>query len=471
MSAPGLSDLRKLSDIISQAVDQIEGTLSARSLDFPPLNSVYEEEEERVRTLPEVANAIIAIVAAAEQLAMVARPPGPTMLDMSFKVHVCAALRVAMEGDVAEYLREHGPSNITSIAKQRNLDPSKLGRILRTLATHHVFTEASPDVFTNNRLSSTLDTGRSCEQLAADPSAKLVGFPAIMGFMLDTSFKGSAYMPDVVLDPATSHSTNPDDSAFSRAFNFNGRFWDLLELPGNERQRERFGAAMLGIGALAHPDSILEVFDWSSLPTGSVVVDVGGGIGTQMVHLARKFDHLTLVSQDRKAVCIDASKYVMQELPSAVQANRLQIQAHDFFEPQPVKNASVFYLRQICHNWPDALAVKILQRLRDVAQPDTRLVLHDSIMQHVCAEEGVDAVFSELSSAPPEPLLGNWGRANSEMYVMDMLMMAECHSQERTLPHFRALLAKGGWKIARVNYGSRPMAITNNSMIAIPDIP
>ena len=34
-------------------------------------------------------------------------------------------------------------------------------RILRLLATNHIFTEVSPDVFANNRLSSVLDTGKS----------------------------------------------------------------------------------------------------------------------------------------------------------------------------------------------------------------------------------------------------------------------------------------------------------------------
>ena len=39
--------------------------------------------------------------------------------------------------------------------------------ILRLLATNHIFTEVSPDVFANNRLSSALDTGKSVEELLA----------------------------------------------------------------------------------------------------------------------------------------------------------------------------------------------------------------------------------------------------------------------------------------------------------------
>ena len=40
-------------------------------------------------------------------------------------------------------------------------------RILRLLATNYIFTEVSPDVFANNRLSSALDTGKSVEELLA----------------------------------------------------------------------------------------------------------------------------------------------------------------------------------------------------------------------------------------------------------------------------------------------------------------
>jgi hypothetical protein len=40
-------------------------------------------------------------------------------------------------------------------------------RILRLLATNHIFTEVSPDVFANNRLSSVLDTGKPVQELLA----------------------------------------------------------------------------------------------------------------------------------------------------------------------------------------------------------------------------------------------------------------------------------------------------------------
>jgi hypothetical protein len=42
-----------------------------------------------------------------------------------------------------------------------------VARLMRYLATHHVYKEIKPDVFTNTRISSMLDTGKSVEELFA----------------------------------------------------------------------------------------------------------------------------------------------------------------------------------------------------------------------------------------------------------------------------------------------------------------
>ena len=42
---------------------------------------------------------------------------------------------------------------------------AKIARILRFLAVHHIFKEVAPDVFARNRCSSSLDTGKSVQEL------------------------------------------------------------------------------------------------------------------------------------------------------------------------------------------------------------------------------------------------------------------------------------------------------------------
>ena len=43
-------------------------------------------------------------------------------------------------------------------------------------------------------------------------------------------------------------------------------------------------------------------FPWQDLPDGSLVVDVGGGIGSTAMLLAHTFPHLKFVVQDRPSV-------------------------------------------------------------------------------------------------------------------------------------------------------------------------
>lgn len=41
-------------------------------------------------------------------------------------------------------------------------------RLLRALATHHIFAEVAPDVFAHNRISSVMDTGKDVAEILAE---------------------------------------------------------------------------------------------------------------------------------------------------------------------------------------------------------------------------------------------------------------------------------------------------------------
>jgi hypothetical protein len=97
---------------------------------------------------------------------------------------------------------------------------------------------------------------------------------------------------------------------------------------------------------------------------------------------------------------------------------------HDFFTPQPVKQAAVFLLRVVLHDWPDNFARRILLRLREAAMPTTKLLLGDFILPLACPDEtedisleGIEGIESALGSPP---LLSNLGKASANAYWMDM---------------------------------------------------
>ena len=54
----------------------------------------------------------------------------------------CAALQVALDAKIADHLEEHADGlHVREIGKRAGLDSDKLARVLRLLATKHVFRE------------------------------------------------------------------------------------------------------------------------------------------------------------------------------------------------------------------------------------------------------------------------------------------------------------------------------------------
>ena len=52
--------------------------------------------------------------------------------------------------------------------------------------------------------------------------------------------------------------------------------------------------------------AIIVDFDWKGLPENALVVDVGGGVGSQSLTLAEHHPHLRFVVEDREPVLKDA---------------------------------------------------------------------------------------------------------------------------------------------------------------------
>jgi hypothetical protein len=63
--------------------------------------------------------------------------------------------------------------------------------------------------------------------------------------------------------------------------------------------------------------------------------------------------------------------------------SRVTFQQHDFFQPQPVYDASAFLLRQCLHNYADADCIKILRAVvpaLEKCKPGTPLLINDVIL-------------------------------------------------------------------------------------------
>jgi hypothetical protein len=97
--------------------------------------------------------------------------------------------------------------------------------------------------------------------------------------------------------------------------------WHWFEDPNNRLRLARFGAVMSGLRNMSSAHAILEGsiileacrsrlirdtelagYAWENLPDGSLVVDVGGGIGSRSLALALRYPNLRFVVQDREFV-------------------------------------------------------------------------------------------------------------------------------------------------------------------------
>ncbi|KAJ7115333.1 O-methyltransferase [Mycena epipterygia] len=451
------SHLRRLGELILESIDTIECRLAVESLEFPALTDPFDPagKAECVLLEAQILTATSRIVAAASQLIATVRSPVQTMVENSFLFHLPSCIRAAVESNMVEIIREAGPQGIhaNDIAKINNTDPLKAARILRLLANHHIFTETSPDMFCSNRLSSVLDSG-NVQMITFSPHLRHVNTSGISALILmhaDEAFKGSAYLTEAFTDPATSHSVKATDSPWNIAKKTDTFLFDWYDIPENAELKTRFSFAMACSTKLEPPEAILAGFKWADLPADSIVVDIGGGVGSTALMIAKAVPHLNLVVQDRASVIEDANTYWADAAPELLESGRVKLEVHNFFTAQPLKNVAVFLLRWIMHDWADPMAIQILRKLREAATPETKLVTVDIILPYTCHDTCItDVIPGAARPLAPTPLLPNMGAASNMKYWLDFQMFVLGNCQERTLGHFVQLAAESGWKVSEV---------------------
>ncbi|KAI0261382.1 S-adenosyl-L-methionine-dependent methyltransferase [Gloeopeniophorella convolvens] len=439
------SPLAALANIVLQGVQTLESSYSRQGTSFPSL--------DEPKFLPgaldgdsDLAATTRLIVAAAHQIIATVRSPIETMQDCGLAMYMTAALGFVEDVNVADAIKEAGPQglHVKEIGAKIGVDSVKLARVLRYLATRHIFREVSPDVYANNRISSLLIKPKPLEEIEKDKLTKYddAGISAFIGHMADESFEGATRLGTFIKEEPEGVNTS-----WNLTTGRKGTVWDWLQEPDNLWRYRRVNSAMKG-GSDRFPATIFtESLDWNALDPGSVVVDVGGNVGKVVQPLAESFTHLKYVIEDLPTVIEDAKKFWTETSPQAVKDGRVVFQDQDFFQPQAIQGASVYLLRFIIHDWSDEHCITILKNLRRVALPTTRLLIFEHVMPHVCTMPGDP-------SSPPPPLLGNLGMGlGGFLTALDLEMLAILNGRERTEEEFRALGAAAGWKLEVVRPG------------------
>uniref|UniRef100_A0A0W0F268 Putative S-adenosyl-L-methionine-dependent methyltransferase n=1 Tax=Moniliophthora roreri TaxID=221103 RepID=A0A0W0F268_MONRR len=470
------TQVQHLLQLLTDSVCSLNEICASNDTRIPDLNEPYHPASEAFRANPDAQRAAAIISAAASQLQAIFSPPQVSLYHVAAGTFRSAALRVCIEGHVTEILREAGPEglHVNQIAAINGLDAKKLARFLRYLASLHVYTELAPDVFANNRISSMMDTHKCpLANQKSSPERKhenTSGFPALVSSHLDEVAKAAIYSWEAMSDPEMGHSTKNNATPLNKAFGTeNLTYFGFLQDPRQSARHQRFAVAMEGV-TMFQPDLFAQAYDWKSLPAGSVVVDVGGGVGTVSLALAEEFPDINIVVQDLPSIVEKGHKVWSTRQPEALKSGRVVLQAHDFFTEQPQKDASVFLVKHVLHNWSDEDCQKMLSRLRDAARPDTKLLVLEIIMPYVCHQDtqGKKSVIPGATPREaPKPLLANFGSVNEFAYVLDMLVFSLCNSEERTIDQFDELFRKSGWKLTKVHRVSEDLSMWQ-SIEAVP---
>ncbi|KAL4262477.1 O-methyltransferase COMT-type [Pleurotus pulmonarius] len=424
------NDLTALVKLISDSVAVVTSEYAKAGHAPPSLDSTAQDPFHSPELVPQqLAIAIKTIEAACTQLSATVTSAGHVVTNKAYNFMEPVCLSVALGAKVTEHLLDKPKGlHVDELGRLTDQDPGKLGRVLRTLATNHVYTEVTPNVFANNRLSMKL--------LSTDPVSSLVRI------MTDECLKGGAVVGDVFKDPATRKSYRLEDSAFQRAHGVS--VFTHYGGPENPEVFESFGQAMVGWAQVTGRAMLPKIYPWGNLPGNSTVIDVGGGNGHATLDLLKAFPALKIIVQDTPAVAIQGREYWEKEYPIAIQDKKVDFIGFDFLAESPVTDGTIYYLRHVLHDWPDDDCIKILKNVRKSVGPTSRLLINEFVVQYIVR----GGLASE--SQAPRPLLPNYGAANRRLYQQDINMLLQFNSKERTLDEFIKLGEASGFRFQKL---------------------
>lgn len=320
----------------------------------------------------------------------VARDPDDVLSELLFGFLGTQLLYVVSELGIADLI-DGEAETIDVLASRAGASPDVLYRFLRALAALGVFAEVEDRVFAQTSASAMLrsDSGSGWHEF--------------------TIVYGSVYRAFAEALPAAKTGEN----MFERA---SGSGW-WESLAARPELGSAFNRAMQA-GAQARLADLKDL-PWHEVDT---VVDVGGGNGTLIIGLLTQHPHLRGVIFDLPEVADAASARVAE----ASLADRCSIERGSFFERVP-QGGDVYLLAKVLHDWDDDDALKILQRIRDSAGADTRLLILDSV------------ITSEESSRRTK--------------LLDLVLLALVNGRERTSGQWSQLLDRGGWDVRSIENG------------------
>ena len=313
-----------------------------------------------------------------------------------------AALRIGCDIDLFSTLTNAGQVlTIDKLVRETNVDPSLLARLLRYMASERLIAEVDEGKFAANNVTKTF---------------AMPGFQGGVYHYFDYVGPGFKHLPDFLQRHEYKRINQSATGALMSAWGS-----DLHPFAHYQTQPELFAHfnQFMTVQRLGIP-TWLDVYPYAeaakkATPGKPFFVDVGGGLGHQSIALKDKLLNTP-------------GRFIVQDLPNVLKQatphSGIEFMPHDFFEPQQVHGASIYYMRNIIHDYGDEQAIQILSHTRDALGPDSVVLIDDMVL----ASKGV-----------------NWQAAQ-----LDMTMLTCFSSLERTRTQWYDLIVRTGLKIVKM---------------------
>ncbi len=321
------------------------------------------------------------------------------------------AIYAAAKFGIADLLAA-GPCSVDDLAQKTSTDPAALYRLLRALASAGIFAEGPPRQFALTPLAEPLQ--------ANVPDSKR----ALALMSGDEQFQAWS---EIV------YSIQTGKKAFDKVFG-----QPIFDYLGKNIEKAKiFDAAMVGIHG-RESAAVQTAYDFSGI---NLVVDIGGGNGSQLIALLKANPSMRGILFDLPHV-VDRAK---PNVAAAGLADRIDFLAGSFFDQDAFRNLPLppgesrregasspstrsttvaFFMRHIIHDWEDEKSLTILRNCHRAMPEDGRLLVVESVIP-----------------AGNEPFAGKF---------LDLVMLLIPGGKERTEDEYRALFADAGFELSNI---------------------
>lgn len=444
-----LSEFQALKALVHTNLDRYEALLKEGNTPEPFLN------QARIHPVMDQANHVADkelwvtthnLASALDMMASMIQLPSVTLMCEGMATYRAFSLQMATSLNLANVIQDLGgaagnPVSVDDIGARTGLPPARVLKVLRPLANRYVFQETSEGFFRNNRAS--LHLLDECDVKQYVQYASWI-HPRVVPSIADAWMK-----------PESRDDWGPDNAAFLHAFGMQHKARDAFDLFQQKFPElvPRFGVGMQACNRGAVEGVLLD-YPWSKLPSGTTFVDIGGGIGALTAALLRSFPNLQGIVQDRPEVIAQAKASFEKNMPDAVASGRVHFEVADFFDEIKASGPQkVYVMRMIIHDWPDKEALRILANIKAKMQPDSKVVIVDTLLQPAIVSGSNDANDDDLVEQVgeiPYPLYRSGGVTGQWAQGVDQEVNIGLNATERTPSEFKALIEKAGLKLESI---------------------